>query len=90
MIVYFRTINGESLVEKGKILTIGGAKRDCILTGNDKMSLEVIGSYKNEEEAKEVFEGIIEKIMNPTVQEMNKGIIYIDLKYLASLIGGKE
>lgn len=90
MIVYFRTINGESLVEKGKILTIGGAKRDCILTGNDKMSLEVIGNYETKEEAQELFDAIIAKIVNPTLQEMQKGFIYIDLQHLVKLMGGKE
>jgi len=90
MIVYFKTINGESLVEKGQILEIGGAKGNYILTGNDKMNLEVIGNYKTRKEAQEIFEAIVEKIVNPTVQEMQKGIIYIDLQHLAKLIGGEE
>lgn len=90
MIVYFKTMNGESLVEKGQIFEIGGAKKNYLLTGNDKNHLEVIGSYKTREEAKELFEAIVEKIVNPTLQEMQKGVIYIDLQHLAKLIGGKE
>ena len=90
MIVYFKTMNGESLVEKGQIFGIGGAKGNYILTGNDKMSLEVIGNYKTRQEAQEIFEAIVEKIVNPTVQEMQKGIIYIDLQHLAKLMGGEE
>lgn len=90
MIVYFRTMEGESLVEKGKILTIGGAKRDCILTGNDKNHLEVIGSYKTKEEAKELFDAIIAKIVSPTVLEMQKGVIYIDLEHIMKKMGEKN
>lgn len=86
MIIYFKNMNGDSLVEKGEILAIGGPKKDCILTGNDKNSLIMLGSYKNEEEAKEVFEAIVEKIVNPNLLEAQKGIIYIDLEHLSRLM----
>ena len=90
MIVYFKTMSGESLIEKGQIFGIGGVKSNYLVTGNDKISLEVIGSYKTREEAQEIFEAIVEKIVNPTLQEMQKGVIYIDLEHLSKLMGGEE
>lgn len=90
MIVYFKTMSGDNLVEKGQMLGVGGVKSNYLVTGNDKKSLEVIGNYKTREEAQEIFEAIVEKIVNPTLQEMQKGVIYIDLQHLSKLMGGKN
>lgn len=90
MIVYFKTMNGESLVEKGQIFEIGGAKKNYLLTGNDKNHLEVIGNYKTREEAKELFDAIIAKIVSPTLLEMQKSIIYIDLEHIMKKVGREK
>ena len=90
MLVYFKTMSGESLIEKGQIFGIGGVKSNYLVTGNDKNHLEVIGSYKTREEAKELFDAIIAKIVSPTLLEMQKGVIYIDLEHLLKLNGGKN
>lgn len=90
VIVYFKTMSGESLIEKGQIFGIGGAKKNYLLTGNDKNHLEVIGNYKTKEEAKELFDAIIAKIVSPTVQEMQKGVIYIDLENIMKKNGGEK
>ena len=72
MIVYFKTMSGDSLVEKGQIFGIGGVKSNYLVTGNDKNRLEVIGNYKTREEAQEIFEAIVAKIVSPTLLEMQK------------------
>ena len=86
MTIYFKTMYGNSLIEKGEILTIGGPKKDWILTGNNKNRLELIGNYKTQKETQEVFEAIVEKVVNPSLQEVQKGIIYIDLEHLSKLL----
>ena len=86
MTVYFKTQEGNMFVEKGRILTLGGTKKHSILTGNNRMELEMIGNYKTEKEATEVFNSIVEKIIRPTTKEIEAGIIYIDLKYLLEIM----
>ena len=90
MIIYFKTMYGNSLIEKGEILTIGGQKKNWILTGNNKNRLELIGDYKNAEKTLEVFNAIVDKVVNPSLQEMQKGIIYIDLKHLSKIMEEEE
>lgn len=82
MIVYFKTMSGDILIEKGQIFGIGGVKSNYLVTGNDKNHLEVIGNYKTREEAKELFDAIIAKIVSPTLLETQKGVIYIDLEHI--------
>ena len=90
MIVYFKTMSGDSLIEKGQIFGIGGVKSNYLMTGNDKNHLEVIGSYKTKEEVKELFDAIIAKIVSPTSLEIQKGVIYIDLQHLSKIMGKKK
>lgn len=82
MHIYIRNQRGDALIEKGKILIIGSAKRNCIFTGEDELKLTFLGEYKNEKEAEEVLGHIISRIVSPTAREVERGSIYIDLENL--------
>lgn len=80
MRVYIRNQEGTALIEKGKILTGGGTKKCCLLTGDDKSNLIPIGEYGSKERAEEILQGVMQRIIGPTAKEVQKGVIYIDLK----------
>lgn len=80
MHVYIRNQEGTALIEKGKILTGGGTKKCCLLTGNDILNLTPIGEYESKERAEEILQGMIQRIIEPTAKEVAKGVIFIDLK----------
>lgn len=80
MHVYIRNQDGTALIEKGKILTGGGTKKCCLLTGDDILNLTPIGEYESKERAEEILQEMIQRIIEPTARETEKGIIFIDLK----------
>lgn len=80
MHVYIRNQEGTALIEKGKILTGGGTKSCCLLTGDDKGMLIPIGEYESKARAEEILNEIIQRTVQPTAREIEKGIIFIDLK----------
>lgn len=79
MTVYIRSQDNLKLIKLGELLIIGGAKKESILTGNKADSLVLLGSYKNNEEAKEKFEEIVGRILSPSVIEKSADMMYIDL-----------
>lgn len=79
MKVYFRTQLGDGLIEKGKILRLVASKRTYIVTGDKEEDVIKLTSFDDELEAKQTFEQIISRIVQPTAREVEKGIIYIDL-----------
>lgn len=82
MHIYIRNQRGDALIEKGKVLIIGSAKRNCIFTGEDELKLTFLGEYKDKEEAEEILRHIINRIVNPTPKEIERGNIFIDLEEL--------
>lgn len=82
MRIYIRNQRGDALIEKGKILIIGSAKRNCIFTGENELELVLLGKYKKEEETKEVLSHMISRIVSPTAKEIERGSIFIDLENL--------
>ena len=80
MRVYIRNQEGTALIEKGKILSIGGTKKAYLVTGDDELMPISLGKYKDEERAEEILNEIIQRIIEPTAKEVEKGVIFIDLK----------
>lgn len=80
MKIYIKNQEGTALIEKGKILTGGGTKRCCLLTGDDTGMLTSIGEYESKERATEIMNEIIQRVVEPTAKEVQKGVIYIDLE----------
>lgn len=80
MRVYIRNQEGSALIEKGKILSIGGSNKRYLVTGEDELMTMSVGKYKDEARAKEVLEEVMARVISPTVSEVQKGIIFIDLK----------
>lgn len=85
MTVYIRTQDGNELIEKGAYLGIGGTKRNSIITGENRMNTQLLGMY-TQDTVWEVFGYIVNRIINPTAQEIKKGIIYIDLNEMEKFI----
>ena len=79
MTIYFKSSSGLSLVKLGKILTIGGSKKNSLLTGDEMHGLVKISEYANQEEAQNKLNDIINKISHPTAKELEKHVIYIEL-----------
>lgn len=79
MTIYFKSASGASLVKLGNILTIGGSKKNSLLTGNEIANLVKISEYSSEEETQKILDDIINKITHPTAKELEKGVIYIVL-----------
>ena len=79
MTIYFKSKNGMSLVKLGNVLTIGGSKRNYLLTGETESTATLIAKYENSEEAQEALDNIINKITHPTVKESQTNCIYIQL-----------
>lgn len=80
MHVYIRNQEGTALIEKGKILSVGGTGGKYLLTGDDELVMTSIGKYKNKKRAEEILNEIIQRTMQPTAREAEKNIIFIDLK----------
>lgn len=85
MTVYIRAQDGNELIEKGAYLGIGGTKRNSIITGENRMNAQLLGMY-TQDTVWEVFGHIVDRIINPTAQEIKKGIIYIDLNEIEKFI----
>ena len=79
MRVYFRTQLGDGLIEKGKILKLITSKREYIVTGETEEDVIKLTSFDDKDEAKQVFNEMISRIVQPTAREVERGIIYIDL-----------
>ena len=79
MNIYIRNQEGDGVIEKGKILTIGGTKRTSLLTGDSEDSLVCLGVYKDEEMATEILNEITQRVVQPTAKEVEKGCLFIDL-----------
>lgn len=80
MTVYFKTKDGLSLIKLGKILTIGGTKKDSLLTGDTGSSIILLAKYANKEEAQKTLDEIINKITHPTAKEIQSDTMYIQLQ----------
>ena len=80
MRVYIRNQEGTALIEKGKILSIGGTNKAYLVTGDDELMPISLGKYKDEERAEEILQEIMQRIIEPNIKEVGKGIIFIDLK----------
>lgn len=80
MHVYIRNQEGTALIEKGKILSIGGTNKAYLVTGDDELMPISLGRYKDKERAEEILQEIIQRIIEPTAKEVAKGVIFIDLK----------
>ena len=80
MKVYIRTQDGKGLIEKGKLLAIGGAKSNHLITGDDEIMPIALGEYDNEEITMKVFLNVAARVVYPTEKEIERGIIYIDLQ----------
>lgn len=80
MRVYIRSQAGDALIEKGKILSIGGTNGHFLVTGEDELMPISVGKYRSRERAEEVLNEIIQRIVEPRAREVEKGVIFIDLK----------
>lgn len=79
MTTYIRSQKGTGLAEAGAVIEIGGSKQNCVVTDMKSGKVALLGQYEDAEKAKEVFEYIVDRMINPSETEIKKGIIYIDL-----------
>lgn len=82
MTVYILNQEGNALIEKGKILSVGGTHKEYVLTGDDELMPITLGKYESEAKAHEVLGYIAGRIISPTSKELETGIIYIDLNQI--------
>lgn len=80
MHVYIRNQAGDALIEKGRILAIGGTNKSYLVTGDDELMPASLGKYANEERACEILNEVMQRVVEPTAKEVQRGIIFIDLK----------
>lgn len=80
MNIYIRNQEGDAVIEKGKILIVGGTKRTSLLTGDSEGALVRLGVYKDETETEDILNEITQRIVQPTAREVERGCIFIDLK----------
>ena len=80
MHVYIRNQKGDALIEKGRIISVGGLNRQFLITGEDELMPISLGKYKDEERAEEILNEIMQRVIEPTAKEVSKGVIFIDLK----------
>lgn len=80
MNVYIRNQVGDALIEKGQILACGGTKREYLMTGNDEIMMISLGKFATRKRAQEILNEIMQRVVEPTAKEVQKGIIFIDLK----------
>lgn len=78
MKVYFREQSGDRLIEAGKEIFVEEMKKPFLITG-EKDRLSILGEYESLEKAREILNEVIQRIVQPTAREVEKGIIYIDL-----------
>lgn len=78
MKVYFREQSGDRLIEAGKEIFVEEMKKPFLITG-EKDRLSILGEYESIEKARETLNEVIQRIVQPTAREVEKGIIFIDL-----------
>ena len=78
MKVYFREQSGDRLIEAGKEIFVEEMKKPFLITG-EKDRLSILGEHESIEKARETLNEVIQRIVQPTAREVEKGIIFIDL-----------
>lgn len=69
----------KGIVELGKILKISSNKVGTFIVTGDYNSEVTIMLCKDEEEAKKVLNEIVQRVVQPTAKEIEKGIVYIEI-----------
>lgn len=80
MNIYIRNQEGSALIEKGKILSVGGTNGCYLVTGDDEKMPISLGKYRSRERAEEMLCEVMQRVVEPRVREVERGVIFIDLK----------